>query len=389
MRLSARHWLFCCIALFAMRTSCLSAAALTDGVSATDYSKIVVQFSSGLGIRLRSQQFVTLIPPPPSVSVQLAALNSLILQASTSLPGAVEIVRPLSRTETDVDAEYALLRLRTVDLPDLNSFFQIRLPSATTLQQARNFLSALRGSAVVSYAEFETLPTSSAVDIPPVTPLFQGQQGYLNPSATSNGVDAIFAWAVPGGKGDGIQLIDVEYSWQTDHEDLPGLVLDAQYADVVFADRQHGAAALGIVAAVQNTYGMTGIAPSAQLGVSSDRYGTYATRVDAISVATQKLNAGDILLLEMQQYTAEPYSTACGCPAPGCLVPVDVVDSIFSAIQIAVAKGVVVVESAGNGATDLDASCFAGRFNRTVRDSGAIMVGAGSSLARETLSFST
>ena len=154
-------------------------------------------------------------------------------------------------------------------------------------------------------------------------------------------------------------------------------------------DRNHGAAAIGVVAATQNSYGMTGIAPNAQVGVSSDRYGTYATRVDAISLATQKLNAGDILLLEMQQYTFEPFSTACGCPVPGCLVPIDVVESIFAAIQIVVAKGIVVVESAGNGATDLDAPCFAGRFSRAVRDSGAIIVGAGSSLARETLSFST
>ena len=46
-------------------------------------------------------------------------------------------------------------------------------------------------------------------------------------------------------------------------------------------------------------------------------------------------------------------------------------------ISIASASGIVVVETAGNGGEDLDHSAFGGAFDRSVRDSGALIVGAG------------
>jgi serine protease len=266
--------------------------------------------------------------------------------------------------------------------------FQISLPQDITILQATNFLASLRSNPLVKYATFESAPTPPAADIPPVTPMFQPQQGYLNSSTASNGIDALYAWTISSGRGDGIKLIDVEYSWQTDHEDFPPLAFSRTFSDSPFNDGQHGAAALGIASAMQNNYGVTGIAPNAQVGISGDRYGTFATRVDAISVATQQLNPGDILLLEMQQYTDSNISAACGCSAPACLVPIDTSEAIFTAVQVAVAKGIVVVESAGNGGHDLDAACFAGQFDRRFRDSGAIVVGAGDSVSRAPLGFS-
>ena len=51
--------------------------------------------------------------------------------------------------------------------------------------------------------------------------------------------------------------------------------------------------------------------------------------------------------------------------------------SVFDAIQTAVAKGFVVIEAAGNGGVNLDQAACSGVFDRSVQDSGAIIVGAG------------
>jgi hypothetical protein len=53
---------------------------------------------------------------------------------------------------------------------------------------------------------------------PPQTPDFTGQQGYLD--AAPGGIDARYAWTVPGGTGVGVQIIDMEGAWQFTHEDL-------------------------------------------------------------------------------------------------------------------------------------------------------------------------
>src|SRR5437667_12611830 len=62
-------------------------------------------------------------------------------------------------------------------------------------------------------------------------------------------------------------------------------------------------------------------------------------------------------------------------------------DANFDAIKNATARGGVVVEIAGNGSMDLDSPIYHGKFNRSIRDSGAIMVGAGSSSGREPRCF--
>ena len=69
----------------------------------------------------------------------------------------------------------------------------------------------------------------------------------------------------------------------------------------------------------------------------------------------------------------------CGTPAG---VPVEVQSDVFNAIRLATAKGIVVVEAAGNGSSDLDNFTVKGKkiLNRTSPDfqgdSLAIMVGA-------------
>jgi len=95
--------------------------------------------------------------------------------------------------------------------------------------------------------------------------------------------------------------------------------------------------------------------------------------------------AGDVILLEQQ-------TAVCNLPG-GLLGPIEWISSVFQAIQTAVANGFVVVEAAGNGNVNLDQTACGTTFDRTVRDSGAIIVGAGgppsSGADRQRLSFST
>jgi len=45
-----------------------------------------------------------------------------------------------------------------------------------------------------------------------------GRQGYLDPAP--DGIDARYAWRVPGGTGRGVTVVDLERGFNLDHEDL-------------------------------------------------------------------------------------------------------------------------------------------------------------------------
>src|SRR5205085_6614429 len=69
-----------------------------------------------------------------------------------------------------------------------------------------------------------------------------------------NGVDAIYAWQVAGGAGDGVRVVDIEGGWRLDHEELVAAnirqlsVFGAQQVD-------HGTAVAGIVVGGDNGVG--------------------------------------------------------------------------------------------------------------------------------------
>jgi serine protease len=87
---------------------------------------------------------------------------------------------------------------------------------------------------------------------------------------------------------------------------------------------------------------------------------------EAIDNAAEALRPGDVLLIELQ-----------GGGPRGRYLPMEYWDDNFDAIQAATARGVVVIEAAGNGAENLDHRAYGGKLTRESRDSGAIMVGAG------------
>jgi hypothetical protein len=215
-------------------------------------------------------------------------------------------------------------------------------------------------------------PASSKA--PSATPNFVARQGYLD--ASPGGINATYAWTKPGGRGAGVNIIDCEGAWRFSHEDLRannGGVIGPETEDLVW--RNHGTAVAGEIGGDINKYGVTGICPDAVVRGSSI-FGPGRLPA-AIRAAADRLKPGDIILIEVQ-YThySLGYTAVEWWPAD------------HAAIRYAVARGVIVVEAAGNGNNDLDNTVYNERpknfppnwsnpFRRGAADSGAIIVGAG------------
>ncbi|GIG88488.1 S8 family serine peptidase [Plantactinospora endophytica] len=263
-------------------------------------------------------------------------------------------------------------------VPDMASWYHLTLPAGADVSAALRDLRALPD---VAYA----YPAPEAAP-PPATPDFTSMQGYQRPAP--QGVDADFARQDPRARGAGIRIVDLEYDWNPFHEDLQ---LDwtsdlggTQFPrNTSFAD-EHGTAVFGELVAQPNGYGVTGGVPDADMfGISpmqrTSSGGASYRPAAAMTHVAQFLGAGDALLIE-QQTTGPNGGTR--------YVPAEWVQSVFDATRLLTQLGVVVVATGGNGGENLDAPEFQGRFNRSVRDSGAIVVGAGASTDRSRLSFS-
>ena len=212
-----------------------------------------------------------------------------------------------------------------------------------------------------------------------VTPDFTGNQGYLN--AAPQGVDARFAWNFGGGRGDGIDVIDMEQGFNLTHTDLQENFGGLIQGNNTPTSHNHGTAVLGVIGADENDFGVTGISPNSKLWAISYRgLGTAQTIIDA----ADRLNAGDILLLEVHRKGP----AGSGVRQDG-YIAIEWWPDDFAAIVYATSKGVIVVEAAGNGAEDLDAKIYdkpkdgfpgswKNPFNKNNPQSGAIVVGAGS-----------
>jgi hypothetical protein len=222
----------------------------------------------------------------------------------------------------------------------------------------------------------------------PITASLVGNQTYLN--AAPAGVDAIFAWTIPGGRGDGVTVVDLEGGWNFTHEDLGvnsgGLISGFNHTtDPRWY--QHGTAVLGEIGGDANTRGVTGIAPNAQLRAISvfTNSALAYNSAGAIRTAADSLRTGDVLLLE--QHRAGPNHPG-GDTQMG-YIAIEWWPDDFLAIQYATSKGIIVIEAAGNGSQNLNDATHNNRptgfpawwsnpFNRAAgMDCGAIIVGAG------------
>ncbi len=305
------------------------------------------------------------------------ALNRVASRAAVTL-------RPLFGPEERVRLEARRLAPSAIGpVPDLSVYYHVEAPT----EELAGLAQELAGSEGVqaAYVKPASEPPElndmapAPEDAPPSTPDFIANQLYLEPAP--GGVDARYAWTWPGGGGAGVSIIDCEWGWRFDHEDLVvgqgGVVVGTGSTDT-----NHGTAVIGEISGDRNAFGITGICPDAFIRAAAFSGPTAAT----IRSAADRLGAGDIILLEIHR--AGPRHNFQGRDDQLGYIAIEWWPDDFDAIRYANSRGIIVVEAAGNGAENLDDAIYSVRpggfpaswtnpFNRANRDSGAIVVGAG------------
>ncbi len=268
---------------------------------------------------------------------------------------------------------------------DLGLYFAIPIEADTTFGDLKDLLDQLNALAAVEVAYAEPRPELTQASGLLTTPDFMPYQGYL--FAAPNGIDAPAAWnhnRGRGGRGTNVKVVDIEGAWNETHEDLPGLFYQGGTEFQGAAWENHGTAVLGEMAGVDNALGVHGIADLATYGVQS----AFPTGVaPAIFTAAAVVGEGGIVVLELQ--APGPWGAAnCTCVFNQCgLVPMEYWQAEFDAIALASANCVTVVEAGGNGSSNLDHPIYGRAFDRTFRNSGALLVAASTATTRVPMCF--
>lgn len=331
--------------------------------------RIVIKFREDAQIRYRSGKFSSLS------GLNVSPISDLLLKNYTVL----QIRRMFEETEEYLNTEYKIFKSKTnIDLPMLSTYYVVETKD---IDQANKICDELKKFDFVAETYIET-PTLPAVYDEPYRKLsiepksstidYSTLQGYLN--ASPEGVDAYYSWRFTGGRGDRVRVIDIEGAWNYSHEDLimnqGGIVGGTPNNDLSWEN--HGTAVQGEIAGDSNIFGITGISPDTTFSSISIFPENSNSPAKAIKTAATKLNRGDIILIELHRQGPN----WDGRSQFG-FIPIEWWSADFDAIRYATLKGIIVVAAAGNGSQDLDNQVYQGRFNRSNRDSGAILVGAG------------
>lgn len=207
------------------------------------------------------------------------------------------------------------------------------------------------------------------------TPDFSYRQWYkeYDHGGDTIGINIDAAWE-KGIKGAGVSIADVEWGMDYLHEDLksPAFIEALKTTNTNYDD--HGTAVAGILIAKENGFGVTGMVPDydAFYGFSEITKG----RVAAIAMAIDSLEAGDVIIYEMQTGGQN-----------GEFVPADYNQGVWDITKAATDAGIIICAAAGNGNQNLDAPYYSSYMARG--DNGAIIVGAGTIKGQNKAGFST
>jgi len=330
------------------------------------------------------RQLVVIMTPEAAASLDADATGANVPELSAVLAENQLQLEPLFSglaARADLSAAAA-----DQDAPDLSVFYQVQVGQDRLDEVAAQLrqLPQVDAAYVKPGAEPASLDVSRDVFELPASSDFGGRQGYLN--APPEGVGTAWSRAQAGGDGSGVRIIDVEGAWNFAHEDLAqnvdGVLVGAATNDLGW--RNHGTAVIGEIGADDNGFGVVGIAPAAVVGGASIFPGTGSA--NAIRQAADLLGAGDIMLIELHQ--PGPRFQFQSRPDQAGYIAMEWWPDDLAALQYARARGIVVVEAAGNGAENLDdplydspapgfPATWRNPFNTANANSGAVMVGAG------------
>ncbi len=320
-----------------------------------------VSFAPDAKLRLRGDRF--------AATTRAAASD---VNAVVARHDVVRVERLVRESEASLDAtRRRLLAAGVRDVPDLNRHYRI---VASGGDERDRLLAALDALPAVDEVVAARKPPP-----PPASGDYTSLQSYGFAAPGGIGVAALAGLA--GGTGQNVKIIDIEYAWNTAHEDLAksvgGLIPNGTPSDPFPGEQaRHGTAVLGEMIATPNAFGVTGLAAGAGIGMvnSNSTAGTGGFSVaNAINVARLNLTPGDVMLVE-QQTPGVPNS---GIDGPSYVAP-EYDTPEYDAIKLATQAGIIVVETAGNGGVNLDGAGYVTPFPRGKPDSGAIIVGAGS-----------
>jgi uncharacterized repeat protein (TIGR03803 family) len=329
-----------------------------------DPSRIAVKFRDGLYVRLRNNVLV---------STNSGLFSNAKPFFDTLSTGKWERADAIPEDAMDAMRQRAEKNLGRA-LPDMNLQFYLTLPPGV---DAATVIDRLNQLDIVELAQPVPRPQR-----PPLPPNYEPLQEYMDASPVGGG--AFQVWTNYGVFGAGIRVADVEYSFNSNHMDLP--VIDNLTPDAVdpFNDNDHGTATLGEIAALENGWGTTGVGYGVSVYFAGANYSSGYNVGQGITTAASALRPGDILLIEQQ--IAGPNNTP-GVQATGGeygLVPVDWYEPYYNDIVMAVANGIIVIETADNGGQNLDDPVYStgngGNWPFLPQNrSGALFVGAGAS----------
>lgn len=252
-------------------------------------------------------------------------------------------------------------------MADMNCYFTLLLNEGV---DKAGLIRSLQSSPLIEHVSIMPRPVT-----PPTPGNYVNNQTYLT---NDYGINANQVYSTYNNRGAGIKVVDIESAFNPNHADLPNISVVSGTFMLTPNDHDHGTAVLGEMVSRNNGWGTTGIASSgtAMFAGNMDQYGAFNI-ANAISRAINATQAGDVILIE--QHLEGPYSNGNGQHG---YVPVEYYKHLYDVVKIAVGNNRIVVEAAGNGYQNLDATLnYRGEVNHypftTANNSGAIMVGAG------------
>jgi hypothetical protein len=314
----------------------------------------------------QAQQLLIELPPPPGSE---RGLEAALAQRGEALEGLRDLKDELGRglvswAVGEVDAG-VLRRLASAHDPEppmlasLARFLRVRVNpplTATDLREAWSETPAPRIFAGHGPAE-PLFPEGAIKELARIPGEVLWQPNLGEPP----GGLAVFEhpdW--PGRAGQGVKLAFLAPGYERKHPDYRELEVRELRSPT--HDKGLGTWTLGVLFAQSIHRGLVGICPRAEplfLRPWTERGPSVIhSGADAIALACTALGPGDVLLLA---------HTGLGPPTEDD-------PAAFTAIRLATALGIHVVEAAGDSATDLDDEAQQGRYDRAQRDSGAVMV---------------